>query len=124
MDAYDKTELVRLRVLAGCGVKLAFDDAQTLRRAARTLRRWYEAECGDSSGVVFRGPGGKPYKELYSGGSVSVRDMESGAVRRLQEVCTRYGLSYKISHDPRGGVLYVTSPALSLDYSFGVPVDV
>jgi hypothetical protein len=124
MDAYDKTELVGLRVLAGCGVKLAFDDAQTLRRAARVLRRWYEAECGDSSGVIFRGEDGKPFRESYSGASVPVRDMESGAVRRVQEVCARYGLGYKISHDPRGGVLYVTSPALSLDYSFGVPVDV
>jgi hypothetical protein len=123
MNAYDKTEMVRLRILDGCGVSVSFGDAQTLRKAAQTLRRWYAGECGDGVSVIFRNEEGKPFREFESGLCVPIRDLESGALRRLADVCKRCGLSYKVNSDPRGASVWVNSSGESPDYPFGVSVD-
>jgi aryl carrier-like protein len=31
------------------GINIGFDDANTLRRAEKTLHRWAELECGDGN---------------------------------------------------------------------------
>jgi hypothetical protein len=48
MTARTETESLMLR-LERRGITLSFAQANTLRRAQLTLRRWYELECGDAS---------------------------------------------------------------------------
>jgi hypothetical protein len=119
-----RVDALRWRTLDGFGVRLSFEDARTLYRAARTLQRWYEAEAGDSAGVIFRDESGKPFRESYSGVRVSVRDRETGAMKQIDSVCKRYGLAYKTNHDPRGHAVYLLSSGCDPDKQIGVPVDV
>jgi hypothetical protein len=107
MSARTDTEALQMRLWAKFGVNMSYGDAQTLRRAAITLRRWFEGECGDNSGVIFRDDSGKPFRESYAGVRVAIRDMEAGALRRVQDVCSRYGVQHYISMDPRGEVLHI-----------------
>lgn len=89
------------------------DDAWALRRIAMTLHRWGELECGTDRGCIERDERtGKPlwrYSDGRSGGYV--RDMERGALNRLEDIMKRYPtLLYYPQTDPRGASLYVIRP--------------
>ena len=102
------------------GVTLdSVDDALTLRRAALTLHRWYEGECGGgnayASWAIERDDTtGAPYRVTYPHNGKAYRtripDREQGALRRIAAVCARYGLAYYVQTDPRGATLYVARP--------------
>lgn len=49
MSARSETYDLKHRISERTNVDLSFDDANTLRRAEKTLRRWAELECGDSN---------------------------------------------------------------------------
>lgn len=114
------------------GVSVTFDDAQTLRRAAWTLHRWAELECGDgndhASWAIERDEdSGVPYFVTYPYRGDTYRrkiaDRERGALRRIADVCERYGLHYFHQGDPRGAALYVhTEPLQDTDYTRGVAI--
>lgn len=46
MTAHDKDRLLVLEIARRLGVTIPEADANTLRRAACTLHRWAELECG------------------------------------------------------------------------------
>jgi len=119
-----RVDALRWRTLDGFGVRLSFEDAKALLRAALVLQRWYEAECGDSAGVIFRGENGRPFRESYSGVRVAIRDRETGAIRRVQQICSRYGLGYRTNHDPRGYAVHLVPSGCDPNATLGVPVDV
>ena len=120
------------RAIQARGVAIDFDDAQTLRRAAMTLHRWAEGECGDSYGNLIERDEvtGKPFLTSDWGtrwGVVGRRvrrpiaDREAGALRRVAEVCDKHGLYYRHQQDPRGCALFVDSePIPNNDYTRGV----
>lgn len=118
--AHEKTHALAERIARRLGITLDFDDAWTLRRAERTLHRWHEGECGDSNGyaswcIVRDETTGKTYREVYPNTGAMRRtlilDREKGALKRVADVCARYGLTYYVQTDPRGGALYVARPA-------------
>jgi hypothetical protein len=119
-----RVDALRWRTLDGFGVRLSFEDAKALLRAALVLQRWYEAECGDSAGVIFRDESGKPFRESYSGARFAVRDRETGAIKQLDAICRRYDLAYKLSRDPRGHAVYLVPSGCDPNATLGVPVDV
>lgn len=102
-------------------------DAWALRKAAITLHRWHEQECGDSnnygSWCIIRDPAGKPWREVSShvGGKnrlYPIRDMETGALRRIDRICKLNGLHFYVQTDPRGGTLYLSrEPITESDYN-------
>lgn len=94
-------------------------DAYVLRKAAMTLHRWYEGECGDSDSfkswmIVRDEETEKPYREVhpYAPGSKSYRlpipDREKSAQRAINRVLASYPhlLAYHQT-DPRGAPLYI-----------------
>lgn len=96
---------------------LTSEDAWALRRAALTLHRWHEQECGDSnahcSWCITRDDKGKPFREIcsHTGGKnrlMPIRDMEKGALRRIREICHWNNLHFYVQTDPRGGTLYLS----------------
>ena len=114
-------------------LNITTDDANTLRRAERTLTRWAELECGDgndwASWSIERDEvTGKPYRHTYPhDGTVThrlaVADREAGALRRVAEVCQRNGLHFYHQTDPRGCALYVArEPLTDTQYTRGVAV--
>lgn len=117
MNASTKNELVRLRIYKQTGVSISESDAAKLRRAATTLQRWHELECGTDSGHVYRsGPGDIPFFQRsggwYAGKYVQpepfrIRDTESAALRTVAEVCARNGLTFYVQGDLRGCPLYI-----------------
>jgi hypothetical protein len=87
-----------------------------LRRIAMTLHRWQELECGTEHGAVERDEAtGRTYW-LYRNSRGEARrvptpDRETGAMRRLAAIMSRYpGLSYYIQGDCRGASLYILRP--------------
>lgn len=106
---------------------LTSEDAWALRRAAITLHRWHEQECGDSneymSWCITRDDKGKPFREIcsHAGGKnrmVPIRDMEAGSLRRIKAICDRNKLHHYIQTDPRGGTLYISrEPLTDSNYS-------
>jgi len=110
-------------------VGFTVEEANTLRRAEMTLHRWGELECGDgndyASWCLERDETtGKPYLVTYPHTGKSYRrpvaDRERGALRRVEAVCKRAGLSYYHQTDPRGCALYILRPG---DVPDGRPVD-
>ena len=92
---------------------ITFDDACALRRAAMTLHRWHELECGVDYGCVERDETtGKPrwrYSDGRDGGPVA--DREAGANKRIKAVLSRYPtLTAYVQGDPRGAALYILRP--------------
>jgi hypothetical protein len=84
-------------------------DAQKLRRAALTLRRWYEHEC---NGVIQRdgddGEGAPYWYSPRTGERISpANDREKGAIKTVARICKALGIEYFLQTDPRGGTLYV-----------------
>lgn len=132
MNANQKNELLRAR-LSRAGMEVSDATAETLRRAAQTLRRWYEAECGDSgpyasSSIERDDETGKPFRCVYPHTGepqrYAIPDREAGAIRRIAEVCKREGLHYRTQGDPRGAVLYVWHSEMSDFSSDGISCEV
>lgn len=118
------------------GITLSFDDANTLRRAQLTLRRWYELECGDGNSygawAIERDDNGDgpPYMVhhhyMHGAGKDSVTrtripDREAGALRRVKAICEANRLHFYHQGDPRGCSLYVDNqPIPDNNYSRAV----
>lgn len=108
-------------------LNLTSEDAWALRKAALTLHRWHEQECGDgndhASWCITRDEKGKPFREvcMHAGGKnrmEPIRDMEAGALKRIAAITKRNGLHYYIQTDPRGGTLYLSrEPITDSDYN-------
>lgn len=92
---------------------LRYQDAVALRRISMTLHRWHELECGDGNGCIERDETtGKTYwLNSMSGRRYPTPDRETGAIKRLKEIMSRYPtLGYYIQGDPRGAALYILRP--------------
>lgn len=110
-----------LEQVISCGISV--DDAKALRRISMTLRRWHEAECGDSSdrvsSVIERDEkSGKPFRVVWYHNRLDpkpfrypVADRERGALKRLAGIMARYpDLKPYVQGDPRGCALYILRP--------------
>jgi hypothetical protein len=91
------------------------DDAESLRRIAMTLHRWYEMECGTNHGAYERDEvtGKVHYRNAYDGklSRYTVPDRETGALKRLAKIMQNYPtLSAYVQGDPRGAALYIVRP--------------
>lgn len=125
----NKRERERLTAQENALMALGFtaDEADTLRRISRTLRRWHELECGVDSGVIERDDAtGRPYFLSSMGRRWPVADRERGALRRLGRIIghrnTRvwaasdahavhvHAVHPYIQTDPRGAALYILRP--------------
>lgn len=125
--AREKNRELANRITNRTGITCTIEQADTLRRAELTLQRWAERECGDgsnwhierdeASGVPFLhyhgdGPSRKPQR---------TPDLESGAIRRVNRLCSELGLHYFHQADPRGCMLYVAAiPLTGTNYTQGV----
>jgi hypothetical protein len=123
MKASQKTQEI-IRCAAFRGVSLSFDDANTLRRAELTLRRWAEELF---NGTIQRLDDGKTYRYHGAGTpgpffTTRAPDRESGALRRVSALCKRLKLHFYYQTDPRGCALYVSAQPLTHQnyYSVGV----
>jgi hypothetical protein len=137
MTARDTDRLLTLQVEKRLGVTLPETDARTLRRAAKTLTRWAELECGDgneyASWAIERDDDtGLPFMVRYVhklSGPDSVKrrripDREAGALKRVADVCARNGLHFHHQTDPRGCPLYLaTEPMTGSHYTNGMGVE-
>ena len=118
-----KNELLMARQYQQTGVFMDRKDADTLRKAETTLHRWAERQCGwntehASIALVRDEITHIPYHEVHMFRSatifesqsytVRVNDLETGALRRIAEVCKRNGLEYFHQQDPRGWSLYIS----------------
>lgn len=134
-----KTEYERRKYLTKVLVSLGFleSDTDKLMRDSNVLRRWYARECGDSTGCISRDENtGKPYwLNSNSGKRYRVRDLESGALKRISEIFDsrnrnhRTPVFFSIQTDPRGAAIWVVRsqdmlPGHSIDecYSRGIPI--
>lgn len=106
---------------------VTYPDANSLRRIALTLRRWFTLECGDSNnaaswaivrgrkegGAFIHDDDGKPFIERHYYHENKPRyslipDRETGARKRLAALLAKYpGLHAYIQTDPRGASLYL-----------------
>jgi len=89
------------------------DDAKALRRIAMQLHRWHELECGvDGGGVERDQETGRCYwYSSYTGRRTPTADRETGALKRLAALMSRYApLAYYVQGDPRGAAVYVLRP--------------
>ena len=104
-------------------------EAETLRRAERTLHRWAELECGDgnssASWAIERDEAtGKPYLVTYPHNGPTrqrrIADRETGALRRIKAVVSARNARFEGRNgcpsdvitpyhqgDPRGVALYL-----------------
>lgn len=116
------------------------DEADKLRRISMTLRSWHERECGIDGGCIERenddGTGRAFWLSSHSGKRWPIRDMETGALRRLNAILARrnnvenaIGATYQhpagrlsayVQGDPRGAALYIIRPG---DIPAGATVD-
>lgn len=132
MCAHAKDLELQLRIARRTGRSIPLADARTLRRAALTLHRWAELECGDgddrASWAIERDEDtGIPYRCVYPHVGPSRRhripDRERGAWRRVLAVCLAHGLHAYHQPDPRGASLYVSErPITATDYPAGVAI--
>ena len=109
--------------LATRGVYLPLDIVHILRRAERTLQRWYESECGSSNNLASFSierdeETGVPYRCVYHHTESKVRryriaDREKGAIKRITDLCQKYELHFYIQTDPRGCALYLAREVLN-----------
>lgn len=114
-----------LRRLESAGISA--DDALALRRIAMTLHRWHELECGTDNGALEKDEDTGLWYWVtynpYTGKQYRTRtpDRETGALRRLAEIMTRYPtLTSYVQGDPRGAALYILRPG---DVPEGADVD-
>lgn len=95
-------------VLGRMGIRYA--DCCTLVRASATLHTWAEHEC---NGTIQRdeATGKCAWHSSYDGKRIgTTSDRETGARKRVEEVCKRYGLTAYFQTDPRGCALYLLRP--------------
>ena len=112
----NKRERERLTAQENTLMTLGFtiNEADTLRRISRTLRRWHELECGVNNGAIERDDDTqRPYWcSSTTGRRYPVADRERGALRRLARgMATHAPLTYYIQTDPRGAALYILRPS-------------
>jgi len=117
MSARQATNALQHAVFTRTGISLDFDDANTLRRAERTLQRWAELACGNERGCIERDetsgiPQWRYADDIGKYYGYRIADKEAGALRRIAEVCERTGLHYFHQTDPRGCALYVSNQPL------------
>jgi hypothetical protein len=137
MTANDKDHLLALRLSQRLAVDVSPEDARLLRRAALTLQRWSELECGDSnnygSWAIERDDNGDgpPYMvhHHWHGAAIGtttrtrIPDREAGALRRVAALCHARGWHYFHQTDPRGCPLYVsTEPLTDTNYTNGAAI--
>lgn len=103
----NKQTIVMLKSIQALGISL--DDALALRRISMTLHRWHEAEFGTDYGCIERDEAtNKPYWLNSNMRRYRIRDMESGAIKRLAKVMARYPeLAAYVQGDPLGASLYI-----------------
>ncbi len=112
------------------GMSLDFVQANTLRRAQIALHRWAELSCGDgnaySSWAIERDETTQiPYFVTYPHtGKPSRRriaDKETGALRRIAQICKDAGIHFYHQGDPRSCALYLSAePITDNDYTRGI----
>ena len=128
MTARDQDRLLALTLEKRLGRLITPSEANTLRRAALTLQRWSELECGDSNTygawAIERDENGEgpPYMVrhhyLHGAGKDTVTrtripDRENGALARVAELCQSKGLHFFHQTDPRGCALYIAAEPLT-----------
>lgn len=97
---------------------ISYKDAEIMRRAAMTLHRWNELECGDSndyaSWAIERDENGIPYMCRYphmQGAKPSrqrIPDRETPALARVRAVLAKVaGATLDVNGDPRGWPLSI-----------------
>lgn len=121
MRASHKNELLQSR-LRNRGIDISPFHARSLRLADLTLHGWHEMECGADNGhasvcIERDEDTGRPYRIVLPHDSNTrqrylVRDLEAGAIRRVEQVCRANGLHYYVQGDPRGCSLYVSDEPL------------
>jgi hypothetical protein len=99
-----------------------YDEAKSLLKCERALRKWGELECGtgdrNRSVHVFRDESGKPFYrvQFYAGGqwreSVQPkRDTEKAALAKVEAIMAgKTGFRAHHQTDPRGCALYIIRP--------------
>ena len=88
-------------------------EAYDLRRAAMTLHRWYELECGVENGGVERDEttGKVTWYDSRTGRRSPYRDMETPALARIAKIMAAHPhLAAYHQTDPRGAPLYILRP--------------
>ena len=105
-----KNELLMARQYKHTGVFMNRRDVETLRKAELTLNRW---STETANGTIQRSMGcivrvNPNVSKLYGENVQTVPDRETGALRRIAEVCKRNGLEYFHQQDPRGCSLYIS----------------
>ena len=133
-----KSEAMRITRQQSTLMQLGFtqDEADKLRRISMTLRRWHELECGNERGCIERDEfsGIPQWRNASDTGKycgVPVRDMETGAKKRLAKIIAERNkreyhkivptaLESYIQGDPRGAALYIIRPG---DIPAGQSVD-
>ena len=126
----NKEQYHMIRALEAEGV--TYQDAQALRRISMTLHRWHEMECGTDRGAIERDEQtGIPYFRTVRGTCYRTRDMETGALKRLDAIMARYPhLKAYVQGDPRGAALYIWTPRnaavygddIDANYSRGIAI--
>jgi hypothetical protein len=119
------------------------DEAESLRRISMTLRAWHARQCGTDGGCIERDEtSGKTFwLSSMTGRRVPIRDMETGAHKRLAAIiATRNAritndsspeaernihatchakiagvVSVYVQTDPRGCALYILRPGDEVD---------
>ena len=89
---------------------ISYADADAMRLISKRLRSWFERECGTDNGCIERDETtGKTYwLNAASGKRYPIRDMETGARKRLAAIMARYPkLTPYIQGDCRGAALYI-----------------
>tara|TARA_Y100000310_G_scaffold248621_1_gene254465 strand:+ start:325 stop:705 length:381 start_codon:yes stop_codon:yes gene_type:complete len=119
MSATQTISILRFKLI-NKDINLDFDEVAELRRIEMQLHRWAERECNgeverdEETGKVFR----VIQKSSGSNYRYNVPDMETGALKRLKDVCESAGLHYFHQTDPRGCAVYVsTEPMTASNYS-------
>ncbi len=108
-SVFEQNHIIRER-LARRGMHITNEEANFLRRAERTLHRWYEKECGTDRGYIKRDEEtGAPYWVCAMSGrrQYRIRDAETGCLKRVEVFCQEKGWYFYAQGDPRGCVLYV-----------------
>ena len=132
MTAQQATELLMLRAQR-VGISLTWNQANTLRRASKTLHRWAELECGDSNAhasfAIERDEETDiPYMRIYPHhGEVKHRyrvpDREKGAQKRIAAAAREGGFHVYYQGDPRGCPLYISAePLTDSNYNHGLAI--
>lgn len=124
MSARSETYDLMARLSRG-SINASFEQANTLRRAQLTLRRWAELECGTDGGCIERDETtGKVYwHNSYSGRLSPMAGRETPALARVAAVCKELGAHFYHQTDPRGCALHVSLEPLSdQTYNRGVAI--